>query len=103
MTIYVCLLLSTAEGWVLSKNSSILNHTAEGRRRGRSYQLTMNCGRHHGLTVVLARIKFSALLLLHGHNISGASMGGQYILKWGSHARSKWSKFLQTSNNHTQA
>lgn len=92
-----------AKGRVLGKNSSILSHTVKEIWRGHSYQLTTVRSRHHGLTVVLAGTKFFAFLLLHWHKILGASMGGQYILKWGSNARSKWSKFLQiSSNNHTK-
>jgi len=53
---------SAAEGWVLNKNMSILSHTAEGRWRGHSYQLTTIRSRHHGVVVVLAGTKFLSSL-----------------------------------------
>ena len=68
----------------LNKNSSFFSYIAEGRRRGHSYIGTMVHNKHHGWTMVLARTKLSALLLFHGHNISGASMRSQYTLRWGS-------------------
>ena len=38
-------------------------------------------GRHHGLTVIFTGTELSNLLILHGHDISGASVGGQHTLK----------------------
>jgi len=46
-------------------------------------QLTIVRGRHHGCTMVFARTKFSTLLLLHGYNISWASMGIKIYLNEG--------------------
>jgi len=45
------------------ERSPNLSHTAEGRRWGSSYRLTMVYGRYHGLTVSW----LPALFLLHGH------------------------------------
>jgi len=65
----------------IKENTSIFSHTFEGKQRGYSYQHATVCDRHHEQIVVLARTKCSTFLLLHGHNISWPSVGGQNTLK----------------------
>jgi len=58
-----------------------LSRTMKENEEASSYHLTTIYGRHHGPTMVLIGIEFCTLLILYGHGIRGASIGGQPTLK----------------------